>query len=115
MPPWLQAALLLMGSIGAEVVGTVARTRLAQLGPDFGGGTSMTLPQPFGHQGFIGPVAPPGIRADFSAFPGAPHHRRRRRRRALTASDRADIAFIAGILGKVAGKEIAAIIAARTG
>lgn len=40
--------------------------------------------------------------------------RRRRRRRALTASDRADIAFIAGILGKPAGKDIAAIIAART-
>jgi len=41
--------------------------------------------------------------------------RRRRRRRALTASDRSDIAFIAGILGPKAGKDIAAIIAARTG
>jgi len=41
-------------------------------------------------------------------------HRRRRRRRALTATDRADIAFVTGILGKTAGKEIAAIIAART-
>jgi len=46
------------------------------------------------------------------AFEGV--RRRRRRRRALTASDRADIAFIAGILGKAAGKDIAAIIAART-
>jgi len=33
--------------------------------------------------------------------------RRRRRRRALTASDRADIAFIAGALGQPAGKAFA--------
>jgi len=40
--------------------------------------------------------------------------RRRRRRRALTASDRADIAFIESILGKAAGKSFAMIIATRT-
>lgn len=40
--------------------------------------------------------------------------RRRRRRRALTASDRADIAFIAGMLGQPAGRQFAMLIGART-
>ncbi len=40
--------------------------------------------------------------------------RRRRRRRALTASDKADIAFISGTLGKPAGRDFAMIVAART-
>lgn len=40
--------------------------------------------------------------------------KRRRRRRALTASDKADIAFISGTLGKPAGKDFAMIVAART-
>jgi len=39
--------------------------------------------------------------------------RRRRRRRALTASDRADIAFIAGMLGQAAGKQFAMLIGTR--
>jgi len=39
--------------------------------------------------------------------------RRRRRRPVLTASDRADIAFISGALGKPAGKDFAMIVAAR--
>jgi len=39
--------------------------------------------------------------------------KRRRRRRALTASDRADIAFIAGLLGPTAGKNFALTIATR--
>jgi len=39
--------------------------------------------------------------------------KRRRRRRALTASDRGDIAFIAGLLGKPAGKDFAVIIGAK--
>lgn len=41
------------------------------------------------------------------------HQHRRRRRRALTASDRADIAFIAGLLGRPAGKDFAVIIGAK--
>jgi len=46
---------------------------------------------------------------------GGPHlHARRRRRRALTASDKADIAFISGTLGKPAGRDFAMIVAART-
>lgn len=38
---------------------------------------------------------------------------RRRRRRALTASDRADIAFIAGMISKAAAKDFAVQLAAR--
>ncbi len=38
---------------------------------------------------------------------------RRRRRRALTASDRADIAFIAGMISKSAAKDFAVQLAAR--
>jgi len=44
---------------------------------------------------------------------GGEPKRRRRRRRALTASDKADIAFIASMLGKPAGKDFAVIIASR--
>jgi len=39
--------------------------------------------------------------------------RRRRRRRALTASDRADIGFIVGLLGPAAGGRFAVTLAAR--
>lgn len=39
--------------------------------------------------------------------------KRRRRRRALTASDRADIAFIAGLLGPKAGRDFSTIVATR--
>jgi len=39
--------------------------------------------------------------------------KRRRRRRALTASDRADIGFIAATLGQPAGKAFALVIASR--
>lgn len=43
-----------------------------------------------------------------------PHRKRRRRRRALTASDRADIAFIVGLLGPTAGKNFAVTLAGRS-
>ncbi len=46
-------------------------------------------------------------------FPGGDKPRRRRRRRALTASDKADIAFISGTLGKPAGRDFAMVVAAR--
>ncbi len=39
--------------------------------------------------------------------------RRRRRKRVLTASDRADIAFVVATLGAPAGKSFAMIVAAR--
>lgn len=47
-------------------------------------------------------------------FSGDGTKRRRRRRRALTASDKADIAFISGTLGKPAGRDFAMVVAARS-
>jgi len=47
-------------------------------------------------------------------FGGDGVKRRRRRRRALTASDKADIAFISGTLGKPAGRDFAMVVAARS-
>lgn len=90
MPAWLAAALIAARSL---VVGTPARAALTgvtagSLLPDIG------VPS----FGFGGGEAKP---------------RRRRRRRALTASDRADIAFIAGLLGTTAGKNFALTIATR--
>lgn len=52
--------------------------------------------------------------ADIGIFGDGDRTKRRRRRRALTASDKADIAFISGTLGKPAGKDFAMIVAART-
>lgn len=49
----------------------------------------------------------------FGAFGGGDRPRRRRRRRALTASDKADIGFIVGLLGPAAGKQFAVTIATR--
>lgn len=88
MPAWLAAALALLRSagIGAALTGGALAVQ------EFGGG-GFDIP-------FVGN--------------GKEMKRRRRRRRALTASDRADIAFLAGILGKPAAKELAAIIASRT-
>jgi len=105
MPAWLTAALeslkqgALMGA-GASFFGASAFPQ---------GGSGFSSPG----TGLVPSAADIG-RFDFTTgrFIGK---RRRRRRRALTASDKADIAFIAGILGKPAGKDIAAIIAARTG
>ncbi len=89
MPAWLVAALF---AARALFVGTPARAALTGVGagsllPDF------NIP-------FIGG--------------GGDRPRRRRRRRALTASDRADIAFITGLLGTTAGKNFALTIATRT-
>jgi len=53
----------------------------------------------------------PTVRLDHHGMPI--HHKRRRRRRALTASDRADIGFIVGLLGPAAGKNFAVTLAAR--
>jgi len=90
MPAWLAAAVRLL-------VGTAPRA----LATGAGAGA------------LVGPLLPdfgiPGI----DLFPnGKP--RRRRRRRALTASDRADIAFIAGMLGQPAGRQFAMLIGSRT-
>ncbi len=58
----------------------------------------------------LGPFSGTG---GFRDFFGDDSKKRRRRRRALTASDKADIGFIAGVLGKPAGRDFAMIVAAR--
>ncbi len=99
MAAWLIQALRMLG------VGAVT-------GAGFG-----ISEQFFGSPGTaLGPALPPGFGGrqfvDGVLIPEHPH-KRRRRRRALTASDRADIAFIAGTLDKGAGKAFAVQLAAR--
>jgi len=99
MPPFMLSALALLARItGAARVATVGTPGRA-LGTGLLAGS--ILPGGFGI---------PGV----DLFPDG-KRRRRRRRRALTASDRADIAFIAGLLGTTAGKNFALTIATRTG
>jgi len=97
MPPFIASALALLGIGGRTaargLVGTPARAGLTGLG------VGSLLPG--------GGFGIPGV----DLFPDRP--RRRRRRRALTASDRADIGFITGLLGKPAGKEFAIVISTR--
>lgn len=88
MPIWVTMALLAARNL---VAGTPGRAALTGLGAG-------TLLPDFPSFGFGGEDKP----------------RRRRRRRALTASDRADIAFITGLLGTTAGKNFALTIATRT-
>ena len=97
MPPFMLSALALIAR-GTTII------RGAALGtPTRAGLTGLTV------GGLAGGI--PGV----DLFPGGGGRRRRRRRRALTASDRADIAFIAGLLGTTAGKNFALTIATRTG
>jgi len=100
VPPYLLSALALIArgtaAIRSAALGTPTRAGLTGLG------VGTLLP---------GGGGIPGI----DLFPGGGGRRRRRRRRALTASDRADIAFIAGLLGTTAGKNFALTIATRTG
>jgi len=93
MPTWLASALrLLVGSpFRALATGATAATlaTTAGLGP--------------------GSLGIPGV----DLFPdGKP--KRRRRRRALTASDRADIGFLTGLLGPAAAKQLATVIITRS-
>jgi len=98
MPPFMLSALALIArgtaTIRSAALGTPARAGLTGLG--------------------VGSLLPSGI-PGIDLFPGGAGRRRRRRRRALTASDRADIAFITGLLGTTAGKNFALTIATRTG
>ena len=103
MPPFILSALALLARAAVSArglaFGTPARAALT------GVGIGSLLPGG-------GSLGIPGI----DLFPdGGGRRRRRRRRRALTASDRADIAFIAGLLGTTAGKNFALTIATRTG
>jgi len=99
MPAWMASALLALSRVGGAargaLVGTPGRALLT------GTAVGQILPG-------VDSFGIPGV----DLFPGG-HRRRRRRKRALTASDRADIAFLTGILGKTAGKELAIVIATR--
>jgi len=88
MPAWLAAALI---AARALVAGTPGRAAITGVG--------------------VGSLLP-DLGIPFFGGEGKP--KRRRRRRALTASDRADIAFITGLLGTTAGKNFALTIATRT-
>ena len=100
MPAFLVSALALLARAGV-----VAR------GAAFGGpGRAALTGAGIGTLVGGGGLGIPGV----DLFPDG-KRRRRRRRRALTASDRADIAFIAGLLGTTAGKNFALTIATRTG
>jgi len=90
MPAWLASALRMLVGTPVRAVGTGAVA-----------GTVAST--------FLGAPGIPGV----DLFPDG-KSRRRRRRRALTASDRADIAFIAGMLGQPAGRQFAMLIGSRT-
>lgn len=102
MPPFIVSALALLARAGvslrAAALGTPTRAALT-------GATAGALIPGGGGIPFV----------DLFPDGGGGRRRRRRRRRALTASDRADIAFIAGLLGTTAGKNFALTIATRTG
>ncbi|HIB67222.1 MAG TPA: hypothetical protein EYO33_19475 [Phycisphaerales bacterium] len=102
MPAWIAAALALMFPIAIRGAGTAGRFIRGR-----GGAAALGA----GAGALASTVGIPGV----DLFPdGDMPRRRRRRRRALTASDRADIAFITGLLGANAGKNFALTIATRT-
>jgi len=97
MPPFVLSALALLARAGPAIGRGFAGTPARALGTGLLGGSLLA--------GGI-----PGV----DLFPNGERKRRRRRRRALTASDRADIGFITGLLGPTAGKNFAITIATRT-
>jgi len=97
MPAFLVSAMALLARAGL-----VGRSALI-------GGPGRALATGAGAGALVtGGLGIPGV----DLFPDRP--RRRRRRRALTASDRADIGFITGLLGTTAGKQFAITIATRS-
>lgn len=103
MPAWVLQALKLLAAGaalqgGAEAVGALI--------PGVGPGTGLAQAGQF----FGGQFPPGGFNFDGVTV----QKKRRRRRRALTASDRADIAFIVGLLGPTAGKNFAVTLAGRS-
>lgn len=102
MPKWLLAALGVLTGAGVA-------TGAAKLG---GGGIPF-LPAA------IDPFEPGGLKLPDFLVPRRgkgeeENGKRRRRRRALTQSDRNDIAFIAGIIGKTAAGSFAIQLATRS-
>jgi len=97
MPAWIIAALRMLA--GGFATGSA-----------FAAGTSLMS----GPEQYPGQLRPTGgdIEGDWTHI-GGHRRRRRRRRRVLTSSDRADIAFVAGMISKAAAKEFAVVIAAR--
>ena len=106
MPAWLvQAMRLLLGGLGAGAAFEIGQSAIesgTQGGERPGRSDINALAR-------LGNIALPGD--PFGGGGAAP--RRRRRRRALTASDKADIAFIVGLLGPAAGKQFSTTLAAR--
>lgn len=97
MPAWLAAALALArGLAGGAAVGTGFELASRAINGGDGGGF-------------------PSIQIPFTGGFLDEKKKRRRRRRALTASDRADIAFITGLLGATAGKNFALTVVTRAG
>jgi len=96
MPPFILSALALLARAGVAARGAAFGTPFRAATTGLGVGSLVG--------GGI-----PGV----DLFP-EDKKRRRRRRRALTASDRADIGFITGLLGPTAGKNFAITIATRT-
>jgi len=104
MPAWIAAALALLFPIAIRGAGAAGRAVRGRGGAAaLGAGAGL----------LAGTVGIPGVDLFPDGVGGIPR-RRRRRRRALTASDRADIAFITGLLGPGAGKNFALTIATRT-
>lgn len=95
MPAFIASALAMLARGGGlargALVGTPTRAAITGIG--------------------VGSLLPGAGIPGIDLFPE--RKRRRRRRRALTASDRADIGFITGLLGKAAGKEFSIVIATR--
>jgi len=109
MAAWLLQALKLIATGFAVGTGAEAATQL--------------IPGGFGEPGVLAPTGltsqrllPRGMGAPAGYFvraDGTIGRHRRRRRRALTASDRADIAFIAATISKSAAGAFASIIGAK--
>ncbi len=93
MPMWLAAALRLLVGSPFRAVGTGALAATAAQAAGLGPGS----------------LGIPGV----DLFPDG-KTKRRRRRRALTASDRADIGFLTGLLGPTAAKQLATVIITRS-
>jgi len=107
MPPWMIAAQALARQAIRFIPFGLARSSAARTVALAGGGAAagQALADPAGGllPGFGGGGGGARVSPEGFLISG----RRRRRRRALTASDRADIAFIAGALGPAAGKSFA--------